>query len=244
MLPVPPRFLLRLARKCQRLDAIPRKSKDFPLDLPPSCRLEDLSALDGQPSFADIRMAWNPRGVGLQVTVSGKKQPAAGDVKRPAVADGVTLWLDTRDSHGSHRGTRFCHQFHFLASGGGPDGEDPCIVQAKIHRALQDAPMAQVTELPFHCAIFPDGYHLEVFLTESALHGFSTEECPRLRTCLRVHDREQGDMILDCTAELPYGEDPSLWSVLILDAGEGKPKGKKSARPSFKGEKENHRDAN
>src|SRR5437773_8053667 len=110
---------------------MPRDQGDDLLDLPESCRLEHLGAIDGQETLADVRLAWNERGLGVQVAVRGKHQPLQGDVSRPRLSDGVTLWLDTRDARTSHRASRHCHQFHLLPAADGPDRDEPAFTQTK-----------------------------------------------------------------------------------------------------------------
>src|SRR5207253_8931712 len=99
--------------------------------------------------FADVRLAWNETGLAVQLEVRGKEQPPAGDAARPGLSDGLTLWLDTRDARTSHRASRFCHQFHFLAAGGGSERDEPVFVQPKINRALQDAPLAPAAAVTY-----------------------------------------------------------------------------------------------
>ena len=119
------------------------------LDLPESCRIDNFADMDGRRNFADVRLAWNEGGLALQVELRGKEQPPVGDAARPRHSDGVTLWIDTRDARASHRASRYCHQFHFLPAGGGADKDEPAFVQAKINRAMQDAPPAPAGAVPF-----------------------------------------------------------------------------------------------
>src|SRR5690242_8150141 len=119
---VPNRFLVRVCHPCPYVKAMPRDDEDDRLlDLPDAARLNTFAEMDGQPTFADVRLAWNELGLGVQCTAKGKEQPPVGDADRPRSADGLTLWIDTRDARASHRASRFCHQFHFLPTGGGPD---------------------------------------------------------------------------------------------------------------------------
>jgi len=145
---LPPSFLLRVSHPCRYLKQMPRDDDDDLLDLPETHRLENFAAMDGRPGYADVRLAWNEGGLGIQVEVKGKDQLPQGDVARPRASDGVTLWLDTRDSRTSHRASRHCHQFHFLPAGGGPDHDEPAFVQAPIHRATQDAPCPGLQPCP------------------------------------------------------------------------------------------------
>jgi hypothetical protein len=167
-------------------------------------------------NFAEVRLAWNELGLGLQVEVKGKQQLLQGDVSRPRGSDGVTLWIDTRDARTSHRASRYCHQFHFLPIGGGPDHDEPVFVQTKINRALQDAPLTTATSVPFRCRHRKGGYLLEAFLPAAVLNGFDPEQNPRLGFYYAVRDAELGDQVLSVGPEFPYWEDPTLWSVLEL----------------------------
>jgi hypothetical protein len=212
---VPNRFLFRVSHPCRHVAGIPNDDEDL-FDLPEACRLENFAAMEGQENFADVRLAWNDDGLAVQVEVRGKEQPPQGDATRPRSSDGLTLWIDTRDARSGHRATRFCHQFHFLPTGGGPDRDEPAFVQTKIHRALQDAPLAPPSGVPFRCPRVKGGYRVEAFLPAAVLNGFDPEEHPRLGIFYAVRDAEKGEQTLGVGSEFPYGEDPSLWQVLEL----------------------------
>src|SRR5580704_12639829 len=137
---VPHRFLFRLAHPCRYFKKMPCPDDDRLLDLAADCRIDNFAAMEEMRNFADVSLAWNELGLGLQVEVRGKENLPQGEASRPRASDGITLWLDTRDSRTSHRASRHCHQFHFLAAGGGPDQDEPVFAQTPIHRALQDAP--------------------------------------------------------------------------------------------------------
>lgn len=178
--------------------------------------MDNFAELDEQRNFADVRLAWNEHGLGFQVEVRGKEQSPQGSADRPRSSDGVTLWLDTRDSRASHRASRYCHQFHFLPMGGGPDKDEPVFAQAKINRALHDAPLCSAGAVPFRASLIRGGYLLEAFLPASVLHGFDPEQNSRLGFYYVVRDGELGEQFLSVGPEFPYWEDPSLWSVLHL----------------------------
>jgi len=213
---IPYRFLLRTAYPCPYVAAMPEEDGDGLLELPAACQLDNFAAMEGLRNFADVRLAWNERGIGVQVTVRGKDQPAQGDVARPRASDGLSLWLDTRDARTAHRASRYCHMFHFLAAGGGAERDEPAFVQTKINRALEDAPLAAAGDVPFRGAAVKGGYRLEAFLPAAVLHGFDPEQSRRLGVYYACRDAEQGEQVLSVAAEFPYWEDPSLWSVLEL----------------------------
>lgn len=213
---VPHRFLFRVAYPCRYVAEMPLSDDDALLELPEECRIDNFAAMDDETNFADLRLAWNERGLGLQVEVRGKDKPPVGDVARPRGSDGVTLWLDTRDARAGHRATRTCHQFHFLASGAGPEHDEPALVQTKINRALEDAPHAGAGAIAFAVRTRRGGYRLEAFLTAAALNGFDPEQHPRLGFFCAVRDDELGEQLLSHAPEFPYWEDPSLWAALDL----------------------------
>jgi hypothetical protein len=213
---IPNRFLFRVCYPCRYLAELPREDSDDLLDLPGACRLDSFADMDERNSFADVRVAWNEGGLAFQVEVRGKEQPAVGDLARPRTSDGVTVWIDTRDARTSHRASRYCHQFHFLAAGGGPDKDEPAFVQSRINRALQDAPIVPAETVPFQLVPRRGGYRLEAFLPAAALNGFDPEQNPRLGLHISVHDRELGEQSLNVGSDFPWAEDPSLWSVLEL----------------------------
>jgi hypothetical protein len=210
---IPPPFLFRVAYPCHWVKDMPIMDGDELLNLPESCRIEAMA--DG-PNFADVRLAWNELGIGIDVAVRGKDQALQGDVARPRDSDGVTLWIDTRDARTSHRGSRHCHQFHLLPVGGGHDKDDPAFVQTKINRALQDAPTCSSGAVMVRHTPVKSGFHLEAFLTAASLTGYDPEQNPRLGFYYVVHDQELGNQVLSVGGEFPYAEDPSLWSVLDL----------------------------
>jgi hypothetical protein len=212
---IPHRFLVRLALPCRHVPEIPDNGDEL-FDLPPACRLENFADMDGRVNFADVRLAWNEGGLAVQVQVGGKDRPPVGDATRPRQSDGLTLWLDTRDARTSHRASRYCHQFHFLATGGGPERDEPAFVQTKINRALQDAPLAPPGAVPFRGRARAGSYRLAAFLPAGVLTGFDPEQNPRLGVSYLVHDSELGEQVLTVGTDFPLAEDPTLWSTLEL----------------------------
>jgi hypothetical protein len=213
---VPHRFLVRVAYPCRHVKGLPREDDDRLLDLPEPCRVDNFAAMDEQRNFADVRLAWNELGLAFQVEVRGKDQLPQGDASRPRGSDGVTVWLDTRDARASHRASRYCHQFYALPTGGGPEHDQPVFGQAKINRALQDAPLARPGDVPFRSHRTRGGYLVEAFVPAGVLNGFDPEQNPRLGFYYAVRDAELGEQVLSVGSEFPYWEDPSLWSVLEL----------------------------
>jgi hypothetical protein len=213
---IPHRFLFRIAYPCQYVKKIPQEDDERLLDLAGACRIDGFAAMDERRDFADFRLAWNERGLGFQAEVKGKDELPQGDESRPRGSDGVTFWLDTRDARASHRASRYCHQLYALPTGGGPERDQPVFAQAKINRALADAPLCHPGAVPFRQLRTRTGYIIEVFLPAGVLAGFDPEQNPRLGFFYAVRDAELGEQTLSIGADFPYWEDPSLWSTLVL----------------------------
>ena len=216
---VPYRFLVRLLYSCPHVEAMPLDDEDSLIDLPAATRLDPFADIDGAPAFADVRLGWNETGLGLTVEVKGKDNFPIGDMARPRQSDGVTLWIDTRGDRTGHRATRTCHQFHFLAAGGGSNKDEPTFVQTKIHRALQDAPLAASGDVPFRIGRLKGGYRVEAFLSANVLAGYDPEQYPRLGVFYAVRDFEKGEQTPGADSDFPFAEDPSLWASVDLVKG-------------------------
>ena len=217
---VPARFLVRLAHPCPHIVAMPNSGEDTLVTLPDSAKLDGVPALDAAADFAEIRLGWNESGLGFVATVTGKEQSPTGDISKPRLSDGVTLWLDTRGDRAAHRAGRTCHQFTFLPSGGGPDLDQPACVQSKINRATQDAPVAASTDIAFRAEKLKRGYRIEAFLPATVLNGFDPEQFPHWGVYYHVRDAELGDQYLGVNSDFPVSDDPSLWDALDLVRGE------------------------
>lgn len=212
---VPNRFLFRVRHACPYVGGIPDDDERL-FRLPESCRLDNLADMDAKVNFADVRLAWNESGLAIEVEVRGKEQPPTGDASKPRLSDGLSVWIDTRDSRTSHRASRFCHQVHFLPTGGGPERDEAVVVPAKIHRAMQDAPLIDPALVPFRARLRGSGYRMAAFLPAGVLAGFDPEQNPRIGFFYVLRDTERGEQSLGAAGELPYAEDPTLWQVLEL----------------------------
>jgi hypothetical protein len=213
---VPHRFLVRVCHPVPYHKAMPLDDDDHVVQLPEAARLNNFAELDDAKNFADVRLAWNEFGLGVQVAVTGKEQPPQCDADKPRSSDGVMLWIDTRGDRTSHRASRFCHQFYLLPAGGGDDKDEPSFGQSKINRALQDAPLCTAADVPFRAETLKKGYRVEAFLPAAVLSGFDPEQHPRLGIYYAVRDVELGDQYLAVNQDFPFADDPSLWAAMEL----------------------------
>jgi hypothetical protein len=186
------------------------------LELGDEHRLPCFAQLHGAKQFADVRLGWNEAGIALNVVVRGKQQPPWCRDSRIDDSDGVQLWIDTRNTQNIHRAGRFCHRFAFLPIGSGRRLDDPVAVLLAINRAKESPRETEPGALKVHCERLADGYRLEGLISAAALTGFNPAEHPAMGFTYAIIDRELGWQTFSVGPELPFMEDPSLWSTLDL----------------------------
>ena len=212
---IAPTFLFRFAAPCRYAQNIWRKDG---IELSEEYRLPSFGGeLEGRPLLADVRAAWNEKGLSFTVRVVGKKQAPWCRPTRLDDSDGLSLWIDTRATHNIHRASRFCHRFLVLPFGGGRDGTQPIAQLALINRAKENPKIIPAGSLPVTSETRVDGYLLNLHLPAKALTGFDPEEHRRLGFMYAVNDRELGSQTFSIGSEFPYHDDPSLWGDLDLE---------------------------
>ncbi len=214
---LPQAFWFRLSIPCRRIEGLPRTGpRGRLLDLPESCALPDLTQLEGGRSWAEVRVAWNPAGLAVAIEATGKSGPMVFE-EGPTPSNGAQIWVDTRDTRGIHRASRFCHRFTAkLSPGGSRTALEVELEQRPIARAVADAPTCSIETLSARAERISGGWRLELFFPSEALHGFDPETNRRLGFAYQVSDPDREDQFLGVGREFPIGEDPSLWSTLEL----------------------------
>ena len=214
---LPQAFWFRLAFPCRRIEGLPRTGpRGRLLDLPESCALPELAQLEGGRSWAEVRVAWNPSGLAVAIEATGKSGPITFE-EGPTLSNGAQIWVDTRDTRGIHRASRFCHRFTAkLSPGGSRTALEVELAQRPIARAVADAPTCPIETLSARAERISGGWRLELFFPSEALHGFDPETNRRLGFAYQVSDPDREDQFLGVGREFPIGEDPSLWSTLEL----------------------------
>jgi hypothetical protein len=214
---LPQSFWFRLSVPCRRVSGIPRAAtKGAILGLDAACSLPETAALDGKPSWADVRVAWNPSGLGIQVETAKSTIPAETDEAAEGM-HGLQVWVDTRDTRNVSRATRFCHRFSArLVRGKGRSALGVEVAQRPIARAVADAPLCRPEILAARAERLKQGWRIELFLPAEALQGFDPETNRRLGFAYQVTDHDREDQYLGVGREFPVGENPSLWTTLEL----------------------------
>jgi hypothetical protein len=207
-----PSFLFRFALPLRYA------KRDWPASAPlgDEHRLLSFTAIDDARQFADVRCAWNERGLVFSVRTSGKKSLPWCRDHRFEDSDGFHVWIDTRDTKNIHRASRFCHHFVFLPAGGGSRLDQPIAEQLLINRARENARPVRPGVLAVQSEKRIDGYTLDSYIPADALTGFDPEDYPRLGFFCAVVDRELGEQTLSYSRDFPFREDPSVWCSVEL----------------------------
>ena len=208
-----PTFLFRFSAPCRMRDATWTPQSAL---LGDEYLLPRFGALDGQRQFAELRSAWNPRGLAFDLRVVGKQQAVCCRQSRMEDSDGLQIWIDTRDAHNIHRATRFCHRFVCLPQGSGSRTDQPAAALIPINRARANPQPVDPAQLTARSQVSRGGYRLQLFLPAGTLTGYDPQEQPRLGFFYAVIDRELGWQTLSVGPEFPFQEDPSLWGTLEL----------------------------
>jgi hypothetical protein len=211
---LPHRFLFRYALPVRYDRKLPKPGKKL-LGLAADFALDDFAELDQAPSFGQLRLAWNERGLGMSVEVKGKKRPLQCDSRSPETSDGLRVFIDTRNTQNIHRASRYCQQFYLLPAGG-PDDSGPAGVPVPIMRAREEAPRVDPAEIRLAADASKTGYLIEAWLPASVLLGYDPEAQPQLGFYYALRDAELGEQYLTVGPEFPFAVDPSLWSTLEL----------------------------
>jgi hypothetical protein len=214
---LPQAFWFRIAAPCPRVDEIPRpEGAKRLLDLPASCALPDGARLEGRVPWAEVRVGWNPRGLGIAVLAEGVADSQLAADRPEGFAD-AQFWVDTRDTRDVSRATRFCHRFvaplRVRESGRRLDID---VVQRPIARALADPPMSRPGLIEARAELSRAGWQLELFLPAQVLHGFDPDTNRRLGFASQIADHVREDQFLGVGRDFPIGENPSLWATIEL----------------------------
>lgn len=217
---ITPPFLFRFCVPCHRTK---KKWSDKgvtlePKYLIPSFQSELTSAEDVPPpsAFAELRMAWSDEGLFFQVQVKGKKQAPSCRESKLEDSDGLTLLVDTRDTHNVHRASRFCHQYIFLPAGEGAGMKNPVGELLNINRAKDNPTQPNRGTLKVFSSVKGEGYKMSGWVPAEAITGYDPAEHKRLGFYFVVKDRELGWHTFSLGSDYPFQTDPSLWGSLDL----------------------------
>lgn len=178
--------------------------------------LPPLYELDGEPPTGDVLATWNDNGLYLGCVVRGKRRALRCNPALFWKSDCLRIMTDMRDTRDIRRATRFCQHFYLLPAGGGRGGNDPVAGNAKVHRAIENAPPVQAPRIPIAAHHFDDGYALTALLPAGALSGWNPSEHRRIGLFYMLEDTEKGQQSLTIGDDLNWFIDPSTWPTAVL----------------------------
>jgi len=178
--------------------------------------LPKLGAIDGLRDFADVWACWNETGLAIACRVTGKRKPLRCDPQRFRLGDNLRLCTDMRDTRTIKRASRYCQQFFFMPTGGGPRKNEPVAGTCAFERAREDAPAVPAERIRVATQVHSDGYTLEALIPAECLSGFDPVEHPRIGFYYILEDTELGQQYLTIGDDLLWYVDPSTWSTAIL----------------------------
>lgn len=208
---MPARFLFQFSLPIRK--AAPKKA-----ELDNKYSLPELTSLEGGWENAEVRLGWSESGLRIRVITQGKRKQPRCSESRLIDSDGIHLWINTRPNQDIQRATRFCHQFVFLPLGRGRQGTDPVCGQLLIHRAKEQAPVAEAEQLSAKTTLQGSDYDLTIDIAAAALNGYAPSDNPQLGFAYRIVDQERGNQTFPISEEFPIAENPSLWAWLELDS--------------------------
>ena len=212
---VPPSFLFQYQLSVPRMDDLPRK-KGRRLQLPDTARVFVPATMNAGAAGLDVRLAWNPDGLGMELIVHGKRQDLSGRRHDLKHSDHVLVFIDTRHTANVHRATQFCTSLQILpsdeAADDGPTVQFVDIAQQRGTHREQDAKKVVVA-----VESVSDGYRLELWIPAAQIPGFAeTPEIGHLGFYVVVEDTELGQLPLSIGDDFPVALDPSTWLQLNL----------------------------
>ena len=181
--------------------------------------LPELGELDGRGEFADVWACWNETGVFVACRVTGKRLPLRCDPRSYWAGDNLRVCTDMRDTRTIRRATRYCQQFYFLPTGGGPQKNEPAGGTAKIKRAREDAPPVPAERIAVAARVGPAGYSMTGHIPSACLSGFDPAEHSRIGFYYILEDLEHGQQYLTVGDDLNWYVDPSTWATAVLERG-------------------------
>jgi len=179
-------------------------------------RLPRLSELDDLADFGDVWACWSEEGIAVACRVEGKSQPLRCDPRSFWTSDNLRICMDMRDARSVRRATRYCQQFYFLPTGGGPKKQDPVAGAVKIKRAREDAPTVPAGRIAVASCVSGTGYGLEAHIPADCLNGFDPSEHARIGFYYMLEDRDHGQQYLTVGDDLLWYVDPSTWATAVL----------------------------
>jgi len=179
-------------------------------------RLPNFGQLDEEEDFADVWTCWNESGLFVACRVTEKRAALRCDPASYWTGDNLRLCIDTRDARANKRATRYCRQFFFLPTGGGPAKNNPVAGVGQFQRAREEPQPIPVDQIKIASVVSRVGYSLEAYVPVSCLFGFDPVEHSRIGFYYILEDTDHGRQFLTIGDDLLWYADPSTWATAVL----------------------------
>lgn len=212
---VPPSFLFQYQLSVPRIDGL-HTQKGRLLQLPETAGVFVPATMnEGTPGIR-VRLAWNPNGLAMELTVHGKKLEPTGRRNDLKHSDHVLVLIDTRHTATTHRATEFCTALQILPAD--EAAEDQASVQIIDIAQQRSTPREQDSRrVMVSTTSISDGYRLELWIPATQMRGFAeAPEIGHLGFYVIVEDTELGQLPLSIGDDFPVAHDPSTWLQLNL----------------------------
>ena len=176
---VPNRFLFRFELPLRRFKKPPKLEGD-PEAWGDRHRLPRLCLLDDEEGFGDVYAGWNDTGLFVGCVVADKSVLPHCNPAEFRKSDHLRLLTDMRDARQVRRATRYCQEFFFMPTGGGPRGKDATAASVEIPRAQDDAPFVGPGKISIASTFDRHGYRLTAHLSKDVLVGFDPAQSNRI----------------------------------------------------------------
>jgi hypothetical protein len=214
---VPPSFLFQYQLSVPRIDGLPKK-KGQSLKLPDAARIFVPARMNEGAAALDIRLAWNPNGLALELSVHEKTAEPSGRRSDLKHSDHILVLIDTRHTANVHRATEFCTALQILpadeAENDQPTVQFVEIGQQRNTRLDQNAKRVDVV-----VETVSDGYRMDVWIPAAQIPGFAeSPEIGHIGFYVLVEDTELGQLPLSIGDDFPVAYNPSTWLQLNLSS--------------------------
>ena len=214
---VPPSFLFQYSMSAPQVNGIPSRKGGL-LQLDDACRIFVPASLNHSSASFDLKVGWNPEGLGMEFNVRGKKLPPAGRRSSLKTSDYISIFIDTRHTANVHRATEYCLSLTALPMDEDFD-EKPAVLFTEIAQQRASKKDQDGRRCGIQCHTHSNGYSLELWVPQAQMFGF--DEAPSIGRigfyCL-VHDTELGEIPFSIGEDFPVTFDPSTWLQLELKA--------------------------
>ncbi len=212
---VPPSFLFQYQLSVPRIDILPKRSGRS-LQLPDAAQVFVPATMNEGTAHLDVKLAWNPDGLAMELVVHGKKLEPMGRRNDLKHSDYVQVFIDTRHTANVHRATEFCTALLILPADEATDDQPTVqfveIAQQRGTRREQDSKRVVVA-----VESLSDGYRLKLWIPATQMPGFAeTPEIGHIGFYIVAEDTELGQLALSIGDDFPIAHDPSTWLQLNL----------------------------